>query len=126
VLTRSNALIRQPCQLLLCLCRRLQCSCNFSSYPVIRLNHESISSALQQPNSIKHLTVYLIFLLPELILCAMFSHRFFSFYLFFTLLLMLYLCMLYIFIFFFLYLIVNKVDYLGRLDASRQRRLFLC
>ena len=54
------------------------------------------------------LLIDLILLLPELILCAMFSHKF---SLFFTLLLMLYLCVLYIFIFFFLYLIVNKVDY---------------
>jgi len=58
------------------------------------------------------LLIDLIFLLPELIPYAMFSHEFFSlFFSFFVLLLMLYLCMLYIFIFFFLYLTVNKVDY---------------
>jgi len=55
----------------------------------------------------------LLFLLPELTIYTMFSHKFSSLFSFlsFTLLLMMYLCMLYIFIFFFLYLTVNKVDY---------------
>ena len=64
------------------------------------------------------LLIDLIFLLTELIIYAMFSHKFSCLFSFFMLLLMLYLCMLYIFTFFFLYLMVNKVDYKDNKDKN--------
>ena len=56
--------------------------------------------------------LYMIFLLPELIIYVMFSHKFsslfFSFFHVFTYAVFMYV----VFIFFFLYLMVNKVDYM--------------
>jgi len=63
----------------------------------------------------------LIFLLPELILYAMFSHKFSSLF-FSCCYYAVFMYVVYIFIFFFLYLMVNKAEYNNFVYGSPGRK----